>query len=230
MSCHGPGYRRIYEAWQAGVAERTSSLRRQLEATVPSMGLSPPQAWLDAKHNFDLVERGKGVHNVHFAYALLDQAHEQMNQARRAAGLSALESPWPVFGAMSGRCLDCHQGIERQAGPFAGRAFAHRPHLTEAKLECATCHRPHQERAPGEVVRFGREGCLPCHHKAERLDAAECRKCHGDFTSGTVTSFRGEFSHALHLEQGLECATCHAAGAGDPRPAKAACQACHAEG
>ena len=53
--------------------------------------------------------------------------------------------------------------------------------------------------------------------------------CHGDVTQRTVTSFRGEFSHKSHLEQGLECGTCHTSGT-DPRPAKATCQQCHAEG
>jgi hypothetical protein len=52
-------------------------------------------------------------------------------------------------------------------------------------------------------------------------------KCHGDVTARTVTSFRGEFSHKAHLEQGLECATCHQIRGGDPRPAKAVCAQCH---
>jgi predicted CXXCH cytochrome family protein len=231
MSCHGPSYEPIYRAWKEGVDGRVGALRGQLEATVGAMGLSPPEPWLDAKHNFDLVSRGKGVHNVNFAFALLDQAHEQMNQARRAKGLGALSRPWRVIGGgASGQCLTCHAGIEKQSGSFLGRSFAHGPHVTSAQLDCAQCHRPHAERAPAEVVKFGAAGCVPCHHQQKVVDAPTCMNCHGDVTQKTLRSFRGEFSHAAHLEQGLECGTCHAAGSGDPRPAKAVCMQCHTEG
>jgi len=153
-----------------------------------------------------------------------------MNAARRAKGLVSLERPWAVIAAGSQRCLACHQGIERQRGTFEGRAYAHGPHLTSGGLDCATCHRPHEDRAPGEVVRFGKEGCLTCHHRGAQVDAPACMRCHGDVTARTVTSFRGEFSHKLHLEQGLECGSCHQPQGGDPRPAKETCAQCHEGG
>jgi predicted CXXCH cytochrome family protein len=227
MSCHGPGYRKIFDAWQAGLAGRMGSLRAQMDATNAAMGVSPPAAWEDARHNFLLVEKGHGIHNINFSYALLEKAHEQMNVARRGRGLGPLAKPWSSVAAGSGDCLTCHQGIERQSGVFGSRTFAHLPHLTTAGLECQTCHRPHAERAPGEVVRFGAQGCVPCHHPKATAAVEACGKCHGDVTARTVTSFRGEFSHKAHLEQGLECATCHESGAADPRPAKAACSQCH---
>lgn len=232
MSCHGPEYARIYESWKAALAPRTSALRAQLDQTAPTMGVTPPAAWEDARHNYLLVERGRGVHNVNFALALLSKSHEQMNAARRTKGLAPLSRPWSEIatGSGSGECLTCHVGVERMAGTFAGNAFRHGPHVGSAKLACATCHRPHAERAPGEVVRFGEAGCVPCHHREKTVDAAACARCHGDVTLRPVTSFRGEFSHKAHLEQGLECATCHTTGAGDPRPAKAACAQCHTEG
>lgn len=229
MSCHGPDYAPIFRAWKAGVAERTEALRRQLDASVGAMGVSAPAAFEDARHNFLLVERGRGVHNVNFSYALLEKAHEQMNAARRSRGLGALSRPWTVVAPNSQACLSCHAGIEDQAGRFGGRAFAHRPHVVAGKLDCTSCHRPHAERAPAEVVRFGPQGCVPCHHQSV-AEPARCAKCHGDVTTRTVASPRGEFSHAAHLDQGLECATCHGSGAkGDPRPSKAACLQCHVE-
>jgi predicted CXXCH cytochrome family protein len=230
MSCHGPGYRKIYLAWKQGLESRTGALREQLDASVAAMGISPPQAWEDARHNFLLVERGRGIHNVNFAYALLEKAHEQMNAARRARGLAPLALPWPSLAAGAGSCLACHQGVENQSGRFADRVFPHGPHVTAAKLECTTCHRPHAERAPGEVVRFGKNGCMPCHHRSAEVDAPACLKCHGDVTGRTVASFRGEFSHKSHLEAGLECGTCHTPRNGDPRPEKATCAQCHEGG
>jgi predicted CXXCH cytochrome family protein len=229
MSCHGPAYGQIYRAWKRAMDERTAALRRQLEATVGAMGLQPPEPWQDARYNFDLVDRGKGVHNVSFAFALLDKAHEQMNAARRLKGLAPLSRPWVVVGAGSANCLGCHQGIESRSGAFAGRRFAHRPHLVGARLECQSCHRPHDQRAPGEVVRFGKDGCLPCHHRQREISGPQCMSCHGDVTARSMPSFRGEFSHQGHLETGLECGTCHPSGTGDPRPLKTACAQCHTD-
>jgi predicted CXXCH cytochrome family protein len=230
MSCHGPAYEKVFRAWQEGLAARVGPLRAQITASAAALGASPPPAWLDARHNFELVERGRGVHNVGYSYALLDRAHEQMNEARRARGLAPLPLPWTRIAPGSAACTSCHVGIEKQSGTFAGRAYSHGPHLIAAKLECAACHRPHAERAPGEVVKFGAAGCVPCHHQAAEVSLPRCASCHGDVTAKTVTSFRGEFSHKGHLEQGLECDTCHQPKNGDPRPAKQVCAQCHEGG
>jgi hypothetical protein len=229
MTCHGPAYGRIFASWRRGVEERVSALGRQLEASAGAMGPEPPEVWQDARHNFLLASQGKGVHNVNFAFALLDKAWEQMNQARRAKGLGPLERPWRFVGASSGRCLFCHSGVEAQRGPWQGRAFDHGPHLLRAGLECSDCHRTHEERAPGEVVRFGPEGCIPCHHQQTAAAGGACQQCHRDLSARTVKSFRGDFSHQAHLEMELQCGDCHSPGRGQLRPTKAACAQCHQE-
>lgn len=227
MSCHGPSYLGIYEAWKTGVASRTAAMRRQMLSTQSALGSNEPEAWIDAKHNFALVERANGIHNVNFTYALLQKAHEQMNSARKERGLSPLSLPWPSVAAADADCMSCHSGIESQQGSYAGRGFAHAPHVTTAKLDCRTCHRPHDERAPGEVVRYDAPGCINCHHQSTQVEALDCARCHGNVLGRTVTSFRGEFSHSVHLEFGLECASCHQPHGGDPRPPRTACQDCH---
>ena len=229
MSCHGPEYRPIFQAWKSETEARTAALRHQLDATIGAMGVTPPPAFDDALHNFRMVERGHGVHNVNYSYALLDAAFDQMNRARSSKGMAKLERPWKVIAPGSGDCMNCHAGIERQAGRFGTHAFSHAPHLADAKLDCAACHRPHAERAPGEVVRFAAAGCVPCHHGPQSATDLACVKCHGDPAQLKVMSYRGEFSHAAHLEQGLECSTCHAMKNGDPRPPKSACEQCHGE-
>ena len=230
MSCHGPSYAKIFRAWKSGVETRAGALGAQLSASGAALGASPPPAWLDARHNFEMVERGRGVHNVAYAFALLDKAHDQMNEARRARGLAPLAVPWARGAPGSADCLSCHAGIEKRRGAFAGRAFDHGPHLVAGGLECASCHRPHAERSPGEVVKFGASGCVPCHHRGAEVDAPRCMTCHGDVTAKTVTTFRGEMSHAQHLEQGLECGTCHQPRNGDPRPPRETCAQCHEGG
>ncbi len=229
MSCHGPKYLAIYNSWQQGLEQRSSALRREIDASAAAMSASPPAAYADARHNLALVEKGHGVHNINFAYALLDKAHEQLNDARRAKGLGALARPWTEVAPGSGQCISCHAGIEKNTGTFAGLKFDHSPHLTLARLECAACHRPHNERPETEVVRFGEEGCVTCHHRPTPTGQIACEKCHGDVRAHTVPSPRGEFSHKAHLEQGLECATCHDARSGDPRPNMATCRNCHVD-
>lgn len=228
MSCHGPTYGRIYDSWKSGVESRVTALERQLDASAGAMGVDAPRPWDDARANFLLVERGHGVHNVNFAFALLDKSHEQMNEARRVRGLGALERPWKTLGGASNTCMGCHVGVEQQRGAFAGQPFSHQPHLTRAGLACESCHRPHAERAPGEVVRFGPDGCRSCHHKpAMSVNEATCGRCHGDVKAKTFASFRGEFSHTQHLDADLGCANCHKLAGGDPRPQKSACKECH---
>jgi len=226
MSCHGPKYLGIYKSWQQGLAQRTAAMRHELDANAAVAGST---AYADARHNVALVEQGHGVHNVNFAYALLNKAHDQINDARHAKGLGAIAKPWAEIAPGSANCISCHQGIEKKGGPFAGYAFEHSPHLERARLECAECHRPHSERPESEVVRFGPEGCITCHHRPTATGSIDCSKCHGDVRTKTVNSYRGEFSHAAHLEQGLECASCHDARSGDPRPSPAKCRDCHVD-
>jgi hypothetical protein len=229
MSCHGPKYEAIFTAWKTAVDERTSAMRSQMEASAGGMGLEPPVAWTDAMHNFGLVSKGRGIHNVNFAFALLEKAHEQMNQARRQRGMGDLPLPWKSIGGKdAGGCLSCHQGIERQDGTFQGIAFSHGPHLIGAKMACATCHRTHPERAPGEVVRLSREACSACHHRTlTRASQPVCGKCHGDFLTGSFTTWRGQFQHKPHLEAGETCTGCHTLAGGDPKPTKRKCVECH---
>jgi nitrate/TMAO reductase-like tetraheme cytochrome c subunit len=230
MSCHGPSYESIFVAWKAAVDARTNALRPQMEATSGAMGLEPPAAWEDARHNYQLVSRGRGIHNVNFAFALLDKAHEQMNEARRKRGLAGLALPWKSVGGKDpDRCLSCHQGIENRTGTFAGRAFAHGPHLLDARLACAECHRTHPERAPGEIVRFTPEACASCHHRQlAAASQAVCGRCHGDFATRSFTTFRGQFQHKPHLEAGEDCAGCHNTARGaELAPPRSKCVECH---
>lgn len=226
MSCHGPGYKRIYEGWKQAVDARTEGMKRLMEANAGVMGVDAPQAWDDARHNFLLVSRGKGVHNVTYAYAVLDKAWQQLNEARAGRGLPAAARPWASVS--NSPCMSCHTGIERQSGTFGGRRFSHGPHLGDAKLDCEKCHRKHSERPKVEVVRFGPDGCTTCHHRDLGPDKfKDCFRCHGDVNERTVRVARGEFSHKQHRENGEECISCHKFENGDPRPPARACQECH---
>lgn len=226
MSCHGPGYKRVYTGWVQAANDRTEAMRRLMESSAGAMGVDPPQAWEDARHNFLLVARGRGAHNINYAYAVLEKAWEQLNVARRERGLPEAGRPWPVI--KNSPCLSCHQGMEKRSGQFLGRPFQHGPHIGTAKLECEKCHRKHSERPKVELVRFGPDGCTQCHHQNLPADKfKDCSRCHDDVNKRTIRVARGEFSHRQHRENGEECEACHKFEHGDPRPPAKACLECH---
>ncbi len=225
MSCHGPAYRAIFLNWQAGVRTRTAALRGQLARTGRELGGAAPQAFADARFNLELVARGHGIHNVDYAYALLGQAHRDMNTARRARGILPLSLPW-AEAPYASPCFACHQGIESQKGTIFDRTFGHETHARRARLDCVNCHRPHEERAKGEIVRFDSAGCESCHHQDAKAD---CLACHLSVRQRKVASFRGDFDHAFHLDEaGQACADCHDLSPGKPVGLKKEnCAACH---
>lgn len=206
MSCHGPTYGGVYDAWMAETGRRTSAMERAMAQTTAALGSSRPRALEDARFNLDLVREGGGVHNVDYAFALLARAHEDLNAARTAGRLEPLPKPWREIPYQS-PCLTCHQGIDTQRGTIFGRTFSHERHVIGSKLDCAACHRPHAERAAHEVVMFDAAGCESCHHK-EPLE--DCISCHGGIRNRNFTTPRGEFSHTLHLDEaGQTCMDCH---------------------
>jgi hypothetical protein len=225
MSCHGPSYRKIFLGWKDAVEKRTAGLERQMKQAVSALGDSAPEALENARFNFELVLRGRGLHNLDYAYALLRKAHEDMNLARSERGLSTLPLPWQELPYDS-PCLRCHQGIDANSGTIFGRRFRHEPHLIRAGLECLICHRPHDEKPEQELVRFDAAACESCHH---RDTAADCMKCHGSLIRRKVASLLGEFDHGFHLDDlELECADCHdrAVGKGSSLNEQT-CAACH---
>jgi predicted CXXCH cytochrome family protein len=224
MACHGPQYRKIYEGWKEGSARRTAAVAGELAATERALGASAPAPLEDARANVDLVRQGHAVHNISYAYALLSRAHDDINEARRARGLAALPRPWKE-PAYASPCLACHEGIEDQSGEIFGFRYVHEPHVITAKIQCTVCHRPHAERSPGEIVRYGATGCIGCHHKAP---VGDCASCHTDVRKKTVKSFRGDFDHGLHIDDaGETCTDCHDVTVTPPRLKKETCKQCH---
>jgi nitrate/TMAO reductase-like tetraheme cytochrome c subunit len=227
MSCHGPSYRKVFLEWKATVTERTAAVERQYAQTVAAIPGPMPAPLQDARFNLDLVTRGHGIHNVDYAYALLRRSHDDLNAARAERRLAPLPSPWAEIPYKS-PCLACHQGIEGQQGRIFDREFQHRPHVMKAKLECSACHRTHEEREKGEVVRYDASGCVSCHH-ADTRGGVGCLGCHAGIRQKTVKVPRGDFSHAFHLDEaGQTCVDCHEVSPGkEPRLKEETCAGCH---
>ncbi len=231
MACHGPDYHAIFQAWKGAIDQRLAASQRQMRQTAAALPTTPAatawrDTWNDAGANLGLLEHGHGIHNVGYAQAILDKIHEQMNETRSAAGLRPLDRQWPAVAPASLPCMRCHLGIEDQSGRFAGVSFSHARHLQQAGLDCLRCHKPHDQREPDEVVRFGRQGCASCHHQEQE---AECLTCHRDVRGREIEIDLGSFSHAFHLDDvELGCAECHRQEAsGDFAIQRDTCADCH---
>jgi len=125
----------------------------------------------------------------------------------------------------SNPCMQCHEGIESQAGTWNGRQFTHTPHLERANLDCTFCHTPMEEH--GGTKLEGVSACNDCHHN--RSSGASCSVCHSDGIAapqGILAHEVGDFDHALHGGAGLPCKTCQGA---TMTASNIDCVACHSE-
>ena len=224
MSCHGPKYKSVLLGWKRSVKERTDAVSRQLRSTASLVRETESQALADARYNVELVQKGRGIHNQRYAFALLSHSHKLLNDVRAEIGRPLLSVPWPEIPFES-PCSQCHQDIVTQkANPF-GRDFSHEVHVVRRELECAACHRPHEERTKGELLSFGEDGCANCHHQDPEAD---CQNCHSKILEKTVPSFRGDFAHLLHVELLEGCTDCHTPGAEKSHPVdQDVCAMCH---
>jgi len=122
-------------------------------------------------------------------------------------------------------CLQCHEGIETQAGSWNGRRFTHTPHLERANLDCAFCHTPMEQH--GGMKLEGVASCNDCHHN--RSSGASCSVCHEGGIGAPqdiIAHEVGDFDHARHGGSGIPCTTCHAGST--MTAASVDCVACHA--
>jgi nitrate/TMAO reductase-like tetraheme cytochrome c subunit len=224
MSCHGPGYRGLYQGWTETLRQRTSGLRRQFDR---SLAASPSPVFEDAQANLQLVERGRGIHNVPYSLALLSAAHDQLNEARQARGLPRLSSPWPEAPYESS-CSECHAGVEGQRGRAFGRSFPHQPHVVSAGLECGRCHSTHEDRVSSGAapITLTAGDCAACHHGDSGTD---CAACHGGIRQRTYAVEYGDFAHASHVDDmEIACTDCHGEGPGFVAKAdREVCSGCH---
>lgn len=57
MSCHGPGYRKLFRSWSESMTERAGAVRRELDATARSLSTADQTLIASPRKNLELVER-----------------------------------------------------------------------------------------------------------------------------------------------------------------------------
>lgn len=90
------------------------------------------------------------------------------------------------------------------------RKFSHSYHITEAGLECETCHAGITELNAGKRAMPDHDVCVDCH---EVDNDSECGTCHINAVNPEaipgMSKYYMAFSHKEHVAQNPECITCH---------------------
>jgi hypothetical protein len=123
----------------------------------------------EAHHNFNFVLLGKGVHNIEYAFKLLNAANNKTEQALAAIGKN--HKPREFQTRMTCTIL-CHLGMEKRTVPFNDVKFSHETHAVGSRLKCSDCHSSRENH--GKTFQ---KNCAECHH-GKVITKVKCEDCH----------------------------------------------------
>ncbi|MFC1661972.1 NapC/NirT family cytochrome c [Gemmatimonadota bacterium] len=228
LSCHGIQFAGILPGWQEELRTREDAVSRAVSAVRRALGPRSAEPSADsliraAEENLQLVEVGRGAHNVPYADELLRAAVEMAREAAEAGGvnprLASVSLGRPIA---EGGCMSCHFGVDGGGEvTWEGRRFPHRRHTVNAGFDCMVCHTPIDEH--GGLTLTGSATCDACHHRSDSPRA--CGFCHSAPGGDTLSVAGGGFVHPPHLEMGFTCDLCHQSPA--MAVAEETCTGCH---
>lgn len=180
VSCHGEGYDETLKQWQILLSkamresyQRISRLEEILIQLEGKRGKTPEfkkaQNLLhEARHNYNFVHLGKGIHNIEYAFKLLNVANSKTEEA-----MAILEKSYqPKEFKMQMDCTTlCHIGMEERSVPFNEIQFSHKTHVEHMGLRCPQCHSPRENHGKTYFM-----NCKECHHRKETK--IKCEDCH----------------------------------------------------
>jgi hypothetical protein len=181
VDCHGEGYDETLKHWKALLSkvenetnQRIFNVQKILYEIEKTRGSSADfkkaQNLLNqARHNYSFVLLGKGVHNIEYAFKLLNSSNNKTEQT--LAALNKNYKPKEFKTEMT--CITlCHVGMERLSVPFNDIKFSHETHVVRKGLRCLDCHSPRQNH--GKTFQTN---CSSCHHGKE-IEKVKCQDCH----------------------------------------------------
>jgi nitrate/TMAO reductase-like tetraheme cytochrome c subunit len=211
-SCHGRGFARIMKDWEISTDKKLNQIRSIYRRASQEFKLTKDakkeaQKLLgEAAFNIDIVERGKGVHNVEYSQELLSASYNKIVEA-----LGALSSSYkpPLFIAVAKvvptQCFNCHVGIEEIDRQIFGLDFPHKNHLIEQKIQCSTCHS--NVRKHGEFIAT-KQSCAVCHHRDTEKDCTGCHHLQKNFYEGGELNGY-DVPGDIMFEAEANCTDCH---------------------
>jgi hypothetical protein len=179
--CHGEGFDDTLKHWKAllsktenGTNQRIFNVQKLLYEFEKTRGSSAEyrkaQTFLnEARHNYSFVLLGRGVHNVEYAFKLLNAANSKTEQT--LAAIDKGYKPQEFQTKMTCTTL-CHVGMERRVVPFNDIKFSHETHVVRNALKCFDCHSLRENH--GKTFQ---KNCAKCHHGKE-IKQVRCEDCH----------------------------------------------------
>lgn len=234
-TCHGEGFSRILWEWEKATEKKLNKIKSIYEKISQKIKRSKNgdkekiKKFLDdAALNIDIVEQGKGVHNVQYAEQLLSAAYDILITALKEAGVSYRPEKFIVKEEkIPSECATCHTGIEEISVSVYGSTFSHGKHILKRGLKCSKCHS--NIRQHGEFI-LSKKDCARCHHINSKKECEKCHTIQKKMYIGELISYK-DTSPDVMFEAGVECKDCHLNEQDQViRPGKNKCVECHESG
>ncbi|MGQ9645361.1 MAG: cytochrome c3 family protein [Thermodesulfobacteriota bacterium] len=181
VDCHGEGFDETLRHWKVLLSraenetnQRIFNVQKALYEFERTKGvteeLKKAQNLLnEARHNYSFILLGKGVHNIEYAFKLLNVANNRTEEA--LALIDRSYKPQEFKTKMTCTTL-CHVGMEKRAVPFNEVTFSHETHVVGNQLKCSDCHASRENH--GKTFQ---KNCADCHHRKE-IKKVKCEDCH----------------------------------------------------
>jgi nitrate/TMAO reductase-like tetraheme cytochrome c subunit len=181
VDCHGEGFDDTLKHWKVLLSraenetnQRIFNVQKSLYGSEKTRGNSgdfrKAQNLLnEARHNYSFILLGKSVHNIEYAFKLLNAANSKTEQA--LAVIDKGYTPGEFQTRMTCTSL-CHVGMEKRAVPFNDIKFSHETHVAGNGMKCSDCHSPRENH--GKTFE---KNCAKCHHGKE-IKKVTCEDCH----------------------------------------------------
>jgi hypothetical protein len=181
VDCHGEGFDDTLKRWKTLLSKAESESNRRIfsvqtvlydfeKTNGATSAFKKAQNLLnEARHNYSFVLLGKGVHNVEYAFKLLNAANNKTEQA--LAAIDKNYKPKELQTSMTCTSL-CHIGIEKRTVPFNDIKFSHETHSLGQGLNCSSCHAPRENHGKTFM-----KTCAQCHH-GKGMKKVKCDDCH----------------------------------------------------
>ena len=181
VDCHGPGFDETLRHWRGLLSKMESDTHQRLftvqnalfdleKTGGNSTRFRKAQRLLnEARHNYSLVLLGKGVHNIEYAFRLLNVANNRTEQA--LAVLDPNHQRREFRTEMTCTTL-CHVSIEKRSVPFNDIKFSHETHSAGLAMKCTDCHSPRENHGKTTL-----KNCAQCHHGRD-IKKVSCEECH----------------------------------------------------
>ena len=181
VECHGEGYDETLNHWKSLLSRaedetnrRIFNVQKVLYEVERTRGVSADfkkaEGLLNkARHNYSFVLLGKGVHNVEYAFKLLNAANNKTEQA-----LAVIDKNYESkeFKTQMTCTTLCHVGMEKRTVSFNDTKFPHKSHAAGDRLKCGDCHSSRETHGKTFM-----KNCATCHH-GKKIKSVKCDDCH----------------------------------------------------